>query len=93
MPDVETLQNHIRTLIVDCLELSLDPSELSPDADLQVDVGLDSAALLDLVSGIEERFGFEVDVEDVTEENFRSVAHLARYVQAQQQRAGGSSAC
>jgi acyl carrier protein len=53
-------------------------------------VGLDSATLLELVSGLEEAFGF---VEDVTEENFRSIAGLARYAQEQMNGTGEPSAC
>jgi acyl carrier protein len=92
MADDPTIEDRIRHIIVECLELGLAPEELQAEADLKDDVGLDSAALLDLVAGIEEAFGFEVDVEDVTEDNFRSVAGLARFVRTQ---AGGreSPAC
>jgi acyl carrier protein len=74
------LQDRIRKIIVECLELDLDASEISADASLTQDLGLDSSALLELVTGLEESFGFEVDVDDVTEENFHSVAAIARYV-------------
>ncbi len=93
MSNTETLEDRIRRLIVECLELSLDPSKIAVDADLKEDVGLDSAALLELVTGIEEQFGFEVDVEEVTEDNFRSVAGLVRYVRGRTDAAGASSTC
>lgn len=80
MSNTENLEDQIRNLIVECLELNLDASTIELNADLKEDVGLDSAALLELVTGIEERFGFEVDVEDVTERNFRNAAGLVAYV-------------
>lgn len=93
MSNDQRLEDRIRSLIIECLELNLEPTELADEADLQEDVGLDSAALLELVSGLEEAFGFEVDVEDVTEENFRSVAGLARFVRAQTKGSGDAAAC
>jgi acyl carrier protein len=83
------LQDQIRKIIVECLELQLEASEIASDASLTQDLGLDSSALLELVTGLEESFGFEVDVDDVTEENFRSVAAIARYVR---EREGSASA-
>lgn len=80
MSNTETLEDQIRRLVVECLELRIEASEFELNADLKEDVGLDSAALLELVSGIEERFGFEVDVEEVTEQNFRNLAGLVAYV-------------
>jgi acyl carrier protein len=80
MSNTKTLEDQIRRLIVECLELNIEASEFELNADLKEDVGLDSAALLELVSGIEERFGFEVDVEEVTEQNFRNLAGLVAYV-------------
>lgn len=93
MSNTETLEDQIRRLIVECLELSLSASEIELTADLKEDVGLDSAALLELVTGIEERFGFEVDVEDVTEQNFRSLAGLVAYVRGRTDATGAKSAC
>jgi acyl carrier protein len=93
MADAQSLEDAIRRIIVERLELQFDPSEIGPAMDLRDDVGLDSAALLELVAGIEEEFGFEVEVDDIREENFRTVAGLTRYVQSRTGREGDSPAC
>jgi acyl carrier protein len=41
---------------------------------------LDSMAVLELVSAVEDRFGFEVDDSDVTGEVFETVGSLADFV-------------
>ena len=70
----------IRRILVESLELSLDPSELAPATDLRDDLGLDSAALLELVLAIEAEFGLEIDIEEITEANFRTIAAISRFV-------------
>ena len=80
MPHVDPLEDEIRRLIVERLELPLDPVELRPEADLRDAVGLDSAALLEIVVGLEERFAFDVDPDQLQAEDVSSIAGLARYV-------------
>jgi len=43
---------------------------------------LDSFALMSLVTFVEDRYGVEVDVQDVTAENFGTVRDLADFVRA-----------
>ena len=43
---------------------------------------LDSLALVELITAIEERFDFEMDEEDITAEVFESVGSLAAFVHA-----------
>jgi acyl carrier protein len=83
------LEQRIRDLVVDRLELDLEPAAIDPASDLKDDLGLDSAALLEVVVSLEEAFGIAVDVEDVTEDNFRSVAAIAAYVERRLRDAGG----
>lgn len=82
MSSAGTLEEEIRRLIIDRLELDVAPAELSLSGHLRDDLGLDSAALLEVVAVLEEAFGVEVDLEDVTVENFRSIRTLAHYVAA-----------
>lgn len=44
---------------------------------------LDSLALVELITVLEERFGFEMDEDDINAEVFESVGSLAAYVRAQ----------
>ena len=43
---------------------------------------LDSLALVELISAMEDRFGFEMDEEDITAEVYESVGSLSAYVDA-----------
>lgn len=43
---------------------------------------LDSLALVELITVIEERFGFEFDEDDITAEVFGTVASLAAHIDA-----------
>ncbi len=42
---------------------------------------VDSMGIMDLVTFVEENFDFEVEDQDLTPENFDSVAQLAGYIQ------------
>jgi acyl carrier protein len=44
---------------------------------------LDSLALVELITNIEERFGFEMDEDDITAEVFESVGSLSAFVDKQ----------
>lgn len=43
---------------------------------------LDSMAVVELVSALEERFGFEIDDKDITGELFETLGSLAAFVDA-----------
>lgn len=75
---MEALRSRVKQVLV--VELDLDPAEISSDAHLNDELGLDSAALLELVAGLEEAFGIEIDTEEITHERFESIDSLARRV-------------
>jgi acyl carrier protein len=52
-------------------------TDLIPDA-----AGLDSAAIMELIVWYEQRFGLEVDQDDLTIENFGTIDAMTRYVHA-----------
>ena len=53
---------------------------------------LDSFALTSLVTFVEDRYGVEVDVQDVTAENFGTVRDLADFVRAGRDRSVATEA-
>ncbi|MBD3944196.1 acyl carrier protein [Nocardioides ganghwensis] len=60
-----------------------DPGRYAPDTELFGSLPeLDSLALVELITAIEERFGFELDEDDITAEVFGTVESLAAHVDA-----------
>ncbi len=59
------------------------PERFTPDTELFGSLPeLDSLALVELITVIEERFGFELDEEDITAEVFGTVESLAAHIDA-----------
>jgi acyl carrier protein len=60
-----------------------DPGRYTPDTELFGSLPeLDSLALVELITAIEERFDFEIDEDDITAEVFGTVESLAAHVDA-----------
>lgn len=60
----------------------LDARDIS-DTDLIPErAGLDSAAIMELIVWYEQRFGLDIDQQDLTVENFGTIAAMTRYVHA-----------
>jgi acyl carrier protein len=59
--------------------LGVDESELSPEADLQNDLGADSLDVVELVMAFEESFDLQVPDEDV--ERLRTLGDVERYLE------------
>ena len=79
---MDRVVREITQVLVNQLELQIDPSKLDPDSELIDDLGLDSAAILDLVVGLEEAFKIDLDIAGSTADDFRSIRGLARYVES-----------
>lgn len=60
-------------------ELATGNPELEPSTNL-VDV-VDSTAVMEIVVWIEGKFGFDVEIDDITPDNFGSVEKLAAYIE------------
>lgn len=75
------IEDRIKSVIVHTLSLEIDPVEIE-DADVLFggEMGLNSMAMIELVIGLEEEFGFEVSDEDLRAEVFESVQTIADYV-------------
>lgn len=64
----------LRTLLIERLDLDVDPSEIDERASFQDDLGLDSVDLLEFAIGIERTFGVKVTQNDT--EAFVDLASL-----------------
>ncbi len=77
-----TLEQRVRAVVVQALELELDPAGLPADEPLFGDAtGADSIAALEIVFGLEREFDIQVTDEELGVELFDSVRALTRYVE------------
>jgi acyl carrier protein len=64
--DRARIADRIRAVFVRSLALDIDPAELSPYRDLNSLAGLDSLAMLEFVTGLEQEFDVEIEPECLT---------------------------
>jgi acyl carrier protein len=76
MSGEETVEEKIKTIISN--SLAIDESEITGNASLADDLGADSLDAVEIVIGVEDEFGFEVDDEDA--EKLKTVQDLTDYV-------------
>ncbi|WP_406194074.1 acyl carrier protein [Kitasatospora sp. NBC_01560] len=88
MPDpaVQTTDTELRDRVLQSLGellprvLKRDLPEIPADACLFDDLGLTSASTIELILEVEEALDIQVDVEQIGEDDLRSVTSLADYV-------------
>ena len=73
------VQSRIVALVQGILEQNSITAEVTPEAKL-VDIGLTSVAMVNLMLGVEAEFDFTIPQDEITPENFQSVATLQRMV-------------
>ncbi len=67
----------LKELLVD--ELQIDVSDITLDAKLSTDLGINSIELADLIMLCEDKFGIEIKDEDI--HNFVTVADVVEYLE------------
>ena len=80
--DTQEIETRLQKLIVDRLFLKIEPESIKAEASLIDDYGVDSVSLLELVVGLEDEFGIQIEDGDFNVANFESVAALTVFVQA-----------
>ena len=80
-----SLYQEIKELIVESLQLEdVDPASISDtDALFGDGLGLDSIDALELATAVSRKYDVKVSQDENTREAFRSVKHLAEFVEAQ----------
>jgi acyl carrier protein len=79
-PDVATVQRDVTTFIVDNFLFGNTAEAPAPAASFMETGLIDSTGVLELVSFIEEKYGFKVGDDELVPENLDSVANLAGFV-------------
>ena len=67
----------LKTLLAE--ELQIDPDEITMEAELTNDLGINSIELADLVMLCEEKFGIEINDEDIRK--FTTVGDVVAYLE------------
>ena len=82
------LQNEVARLIVDALNLDIDPEEIQPDAPLYGEgLGLDSIDILEVALVVSQRFGFQLRADNADNVRiFSSLASLTQHISANRTR-------
>lgn len=81
MSHTGTLEERVRAVIVEALELDVKPRDLPADEPLFGDgMGADSIAALEIVFALEREFDIQITDEELRVELFDSVQALAEYV-------------
>lgn len=74
----------LQTIIAERLDVNITREEIGPDSNLLEDgLGLDSIAIVELITLIEEDFGFEFNEDGLDMEAFHTVRTLAAYIESQ----------
>lgn len=72
--------NEIKQFIIEKLEEASGIDEVKEDSLLFEEEILDSLSILYLVGEVEEQYGIQIPLEDVIEDNFCTVNHIALYL-------------
>lgn len=74
----EHVEEAVISIIAQCCNKEV--SEIRLDHSLASDLDVDSILFLELLFALEEGFGFQMDVDDLHPEKFRSVQSVIRFI-------------
>jgi len=87
MPEDRSVEEEIKKIIVERLFLKISPDEIGDDDELMQKLGVDSVQVLEIVVGLEEVYGTDLEDEEFDIEVFRTVRKIADFVREKKQKA------
>ncbi len=82
---METILEQLKTIIADQLDANIKRAEITPEVSLLEDgLGLDSIMIVELVSLIEENFGFQFEEDELDLNILTNLQTLATFVASKQ---------
>ena len=80
----DSIVNQLKNLIANTLDLNIALEDITPDVPLfEEGLGLDSIAIVELITLVEETFKFEFDEDHLNLEAFHDVKTLAQFIETQ----------
>lgn len=79
------LEDRVRKLIVEKLDWSGSPSDLTTDYNLITNHVIDSLDMLKFISLLEEEFQIKIDDTELLPDNFATVGNVAAFVRGKQE--------
>jgi acyl carrier protein len=79
-PSAEVLRQ-LKELILEVTQMKLNPDEISDNANLFNDCGLDSTSVVDLIVTIEQKFDISIDEDELDIKLFQNLSVLAAFVE------------
>lgn len=80
----DTIEDRLKTMIVERLFLKIEPSEIGNEDDLMDTLSVDSVQIFEIVIGLEEEFSVVFEEEEFDIELFKSVKTMTDAIQEKQ---------
>ena len=80
----DTIEDRLKTMIVERLFLKIEPSEIGNEDDLMDTLGVDYVQIFEIVIGLEEEFSVVFEEEEFDIELFKSVKTMTDAIQEKQ---------
>lgn len=81
----DELKSQLKSMIVERLFLNVEPADIGDDENLMDEYNIDSVNLFEIIVGLEDEFGVQLEEEDFNVETFSTVNNIAAFVVAKQQ--------
>ncbi|MCL2717824.1 MAG: phosphopantetheine-binding protein [Lachnospiraceae bacterium] len=70
------IEKKIKSIMINCLKIDINEDDITPSTNLVTDLKINSMSFVQLIIGIEESFGIEIDDEDLEIDNFETYESL-----------------